>query len=525
MKFKKLYPGLVLALVIIYLSCRKYDSRPEAQVFSDNNSKFFNAHRSSDKLEETIVNYLVQQDAKVPFVERSINQVGYPMWNKKMVISKTKVNSKGATEATTIAYIPFVRDAENFVNASIAVRFSPGDTSFWFLCDWQYSRRQFQGSGTMTDSSAEKMALLFMALDQNTFGRNRFDITDMRLFHGSSNYADTVNKTRWVKIEPLTNGARNTTMASICYTTTVYTIGMNHHCVGCWPNPCDMCTAVCVDWYTTTTTEVHCFDEEINPPPPTGGGGSGGGGSGSGNTNPPPCNGIPVAKGADVTDPCQPGWVPPPPPPPCDQFMTTLKNDQNFRNKFIELNDPLATNNSVEKGYEVNDRANNSYTPKSGVPGNGFIQWSISGLIDGLLHSHFQGYNNIFSADDILFMARLYKANLVRDPANFFFGMTSATGEPYLVKVTNLTKFGLFCDKIIAMENQNNGFTTHYNPKLNSGDNTKNVKEFLKMLQDLGGLGALTLFAAAPNNTSTYDFDHWLKLGWDGFDITTTDCN
>ncbi len=159
---------------------------------------------------------------------------------------------------------------------------------------------------------------------------------------------------------------------------------------------------------------------------------------------------------------------------------------------------------------------------KEGSPGDGFIYWNdviVPGTqIDGLLHSHFQGYNNIFSPDDLLYMARIFVNGYAKDPNNLFFGMTSNTGLPYLIKVSNPTKFGIFAQKILAMEVLNNGFTSTYNSKLNFGDNTKNLKEFFKMLQKLGGLAGLSVYEAVPDNSSNFNFDQWKKLNWDGFD-------
>jgi hypothetical protein len=94
-----------------------------------------------------------------------------------------------------------------------------------------------------------------------------------------------------------------------------------------------------------------------------------------------------------------------------------------------------------------------------------------------------------------------------------------------LIKVSNTVKFQNFAQSIVNWENKNGGFTAKYKSLLNSGDNTKNLKEFMKMLGDTsGGMLGLSLYAAFPNSSGGYDFDKWQKVGWDGFDLSFTNC-
>ena len=113
-------------------------------------------------------------------------------------------------------------------------------------------------------------------------------------------------------------------------------------------------------------------------------------------------------------------------------------------------------------------------------------------------------------------MARLYLAGLAKDTANLFFGMTSHTGVPYLLKVSNPVKFRVFANEIVNREANNRSFSQNYNNKLNSGDNSKNITAFFEMLQDLKALNAVSLYEAEPDNSGNYQFDQWKKLNWDG---------
>ncbi|HRF23140.1 MAG TPA: hypothetical protein PLR98_03225, partial [Chitinophagaceae bacterium] len=134
-----------------------------------------------------------RQNDKLHFVAQTVRQIGYPRWDKAMAISKTdaSVNGRGQTaDSANIYYVPFVRDSQNYVNASLIVKTNPADTSFSYLCDWQYSILNFS-TNTITDTTAEKFALFFMVLDKNTFGHQNFNIQDKRLFNGNTNYSDT----------------------------------------------------------------------------------------------------------------------------------------------------------------------------------------------------------------------------------------------------------------------------------------------------------------------------------------------
>ena len=516
-----LIPGLILVGLLVYTSCRKIDRQADQPVNVNPESRFFKSHRSSDPLEEALVNFIKRENDKNPFIDKVIKQIGYPYWEKGIFVSKrSSVHGRSFSDSSLVVYVPFVRDSQSYVNASMAIRIAPGDTSFRYLCDWQYSNQTFSTT-SISDTTAEKFALLFMVLNNNTFGYCNFNITDNRLFHGSNDYSDTADIIeRKITLTPAPNSARKSLVASICYYATVYTFSANWHCPHQYPcsnNYCDGCTAVCVDYDVSQHTEVHCFDEEIGGPPL--GGGTGGGG-GSGGSTPPQCRGG-TTRIENVTDPCGPGWIPidddPPPPPACDPYISNLSADTAFQNRFKYLNNQ--TSGTKEYGYAVFDRANRNYQQKEGINYVPHIPWNdviIPGTqVDGILHNHFLNYNNIFSPDDILLMAELYIKGYVKDTNNFFMGIASNTDAPYLIKVTNPAKFRIFAQKILALEVSNKWFTKTYDEKLRSGDNTKNLKAFFEMLEKHGGLAGLSVYEAVPD-AGNYNFDKWKKLNWDG---------
>lgn len=48
--------------------------------------KFFNAHRSGKPAENAIIAFLKEQNDRLGFVQKTIQQVGFPRWNKTMEI-------------------------------------------------------------------------------------------------------------------------------------------------------------------------------------------------------------------------------------------------------------------------------------------------------------------------------------------------------------------------------------------------------------------------------------------------------
>jgi hypothetical protein len=91
--------------------------------------------------------------------------------------SRIITEAEGDTVAVT--YIPFVREEENFVNASLLVKTTPTDTAFKYVCDWQYASYGFDT--TATGWNANDVFHVFALMDNLVFGRNSFRIVDSNL--------------------------------------------------------------------------------------------------------------------------------------------------------------------------------------------------------------------------------------------------------------------------------------------------------------------------------------------------------
>ena len=185
-----------------------------------------------------------------------------------------------------------------------------------------------------------------------------------------------------------------------------------------------------------------------------------------------------------------------------------------------------------ESGIEVNLQ-NNSYTPKQGNYNQPFIEWQINGMVSGLLHSHYiinssSGLSGVFSADDVVFMAQIYLANLAQDSTNLFFGLTTSTGNPLIMKVKNTAAFRTFAERITTefsgKKEIERLIIKRYNTKLNKPTQDESMAEFLKMLRDYGAEDALSLYQST-NTANDGSVGSWKRVKLTAFDnIDYIDC-
>ena len=94
-------------------------------------SKFFNSHRTNTAEENALINFLQRKNNKEHFVAKTVAQIGYPRWDKMLKKSNKKtlvvgdaavMGTGGSTTADDVYYIPFVRDAQNYVNAAMVIK-------------------------------------------------------------------------------------------------------------------------------------------------------------------------------------------------------------------------------------------------------------------------------------------------------------------------------------------------------------------------------------------------------------------
>lgn len=380
---------LPLFSVVIYCSCNKLDVSKSLNQ-NDNiktlNEKFFNSNRTDNPVEQSLVNYLKKINNRQNFIEKTSNLIGYPRWDKTFFEQKNSNSSSAVSnvngDSTTIYYIPFVRDSQDFVNASLIISASPSDTSFSYSMDWQYTQKQ--NSLTSITDSAEYYAIFFMFMNKQVFGNDEFLITDTNLFKTNDNTAVKV------KLSDLTTNSNSSNLhvySNFCQDVTLSyeTCPVPENCNG--PNnSCDLCWR-CVSIYTYS----YCWGEWIYiEDGGSGPGGSGGGGGGCGacnetNTPPNPCGGLPTVPFArgntsnsntnNINSPCNGGggWTPLPnsdDPPNIDVFSSP--NDPNYPD--ISDNEPQVSLQSLFNCFNQIPNNGATYSVKlcADLPVNGF---------------------------------------------------------------------------------------------------------------------------------------------------------
>ena len=418
------------------------DDAPALNTVTD---KFFNSHRSSDLTEKSLVDYLKRVNEKEKFVEQTVKQIGFPRWDKILTPSLSRLAGRTESDSSAITYyIPFVRDSQNYVNASMAIRTTPSDTTFSYLCDWQYS--EMQNNTASNQDTAEYFAIFFMTLDKSVFGYNRFNITDKNLFKNGNNEA------RFITLSNPNSNRNNLAELlmpiEVCQTTnTYYTVCAYPGHPRCTPN-CDEC------WECTAVLQLtYCWTEYVDDGSGGGGGTGGTGGSGggsSGGSTPPPCPNTPAARTENVTNPCTGGWTPDPTPPPYDycKVIDSLLTRPIFVQNLQRLRDSTVRAYEIGTSF-VNPFSQNTYSQTHySAAGNNTqlaVQINLTAPADGVMHNHYDDSLRLplFSAEDIYKLATYYSLNQVKDHKSFTFTLVT-NNTSYIIMISDPVAFNTF---------------------------------------------------------------------------------
>ena len=310
---KQMFALCLFASVLFYFSCKKTDAISTIENLSTNSieEKFFNSHRTTDPTENALIGFLKRVHTKDKFVEKTVAKIGYPRWDKAITNAKKKraLNARNLLgDSIQTFYIPFVRDSQNYVNASMIIHASQTDTTFTYRCDWQYS--QLENNIESANDAAEHFATFFMVLDKAVFGYSKFNIVDSNLFRTSH------GPTKYVRLDSTASSTVNNfyDLVEFCQDVVYFYQNCTYGNTNACSEGCDQCY-LCMDSFVMT----YCWEEYVwmgGSGGGTGGTGSGGGGTGGGGSTPPDCGVIPVDPlvAGRVVDPCDggPGWTPVP---------------------------------------------------------------------------------------------------------------------------------------------------------------------------------------------------------------------
>jgi hypothetical protein len=282
-------------------------------------------------------------------------------------------------------YIPFVRDSQDFVNASLILKTTATDTSFTFLHDNQYNEYGFDTLKTGV-WSARNVFHILTNLDRSIFGRTTYKILDNRIFGG-----DTA-------LQPVATISGATLTPS----------GKTSQIL-----PVTECIAVrfCADYRAFRVASTQADDIICNSPTysqycttywvdnglPSGTGGTGGGAVGSGGTgggtgwtgNPCPPGGGGVQPRISVNEPCTgggTGWVPVPiryPMVSVNSIIDSLKNPclVSAKNKITDSTIKTFVTNLFYQNFNTTDVHIKFKEDTTIQDAGGNPQWAQSGAI------------------------------------------------------------------------------------------------------------------------------------------------
>jgi hypothetical protein len=380
-----------LLLTLLFQSCNKADQVfLEEKEFTSMERKFFFTNRTGDLTESKLVDFFMRQNRSKRFVEKTIKIIGFPKWEKMITIkSKSGINGRGASDSLLTTYlIPFVRDSQNYVNASLIISVYPSDTTYTYRSDWQY-RNRAHGSPTV-DSTAEAHALFFMFLDNRTFSYTEFNITDTSLFPTTHVANGGIKKLKILNTGISPSGRSNSEVTSVtCFDFTVCQSTSTETRTSSMLAPtCNTYTYCYTNWSTGDNGSTTSG---------TGGGSSGGsGGTGNpGDGSPSPCPGTTTyQRGQTATYGCGPGWngiITPTDPclsaQPAINIVSALTQSNSFLQAISNIHgaDPNLEH-SVTFGKDAN--GNIAASPMStGGPNNGTVNTNWPGAYADV-HNH-----------------------------------------------------------------------------------------------------------------------------------------
>ncbi len=308
MRFNRLFLfGLILTGLIVHVSCRKMDRLSNQQTPQDLTTKFFNDHPSSDLQVQALADMIKRENEQSSFVSKVVQAVGYPRWNKALSYSPKGSSSRtGTNNNLNFYFIPFVRDSQQVVNTCLIIKTLGTDTSYKWLCDWNYKDSVYNGL------TRRGTAVLMMRIDQEVFGQGRkYLVTDTNLIDSRTSPV-TISGAAILG----TSADNRSATVEVCYT---YQAPVNGWNTGCPPGDEN-----CTPYQTVTLCTTYTLQDNIGGSNDINNGtgwvntsSGGGGGSTAGWTQPPsnPCvlfssGGREPELPPGCTEPYAPGWVP-----------------------------------------------------------------------------------------------------------------------------------------------------------------------------------------------------------------------
>jgi hypothetical protein len=145
---------------------------------------------------------------------------------------------------------------------------------------------------------------------------------------------------------------------------------------------------------------------------------------------------------------------------PCD-IMKVLSENFGFKSKFQEMSNNTSLN--FETGYLFSKNGvSYNFTYIQGLANDPEINFSISGPIDGFIHSHYTGTYSLFSGTDIKTMYEIYQLGMMNNPLSFTIGVASPQGNSYTVGIEDVSLFLSFSASNFSNQSSFNSLENFY---------------------------------------------------------------
>lgn len=171
-------------------SCRRiqHDELTQ-QIPKTTESKFFDLPVSVDPIIKALADKIHRQDEQYHFVDDLVKRVGFPIWDKSLIVTNEGVRNATARimdDSTTLIYVPFAVDSAQLVKATLLAQLSPEDSIFRLLYSWEYKRFGFDSAANNYVWKAKDIFHLFTTFQRSIYNHQSFQVTDGRIFGGDS---------------------------------------------------------------------------------------------------------------------------------------------------------------------------------------------------------------------------------------------------------------------------------------------------------------------------------------------------
>ena len=170
---------VIISLIIFTNSCKKNNID-----IVDNTSVIFNKFYNSTENTKPVVKKVIEQikqSGRYNDLEKFVTKYGFPKWDKALNHPKNKNQLDDDSSATAeYVIIPTVIENDNKVNGFIAVETTVSGINFQTYLGTDYKRFPYKSSN-ISGATAELIVGIMLVLENETFGYEKFSITDSQL--------------------------------------------------------------------------------------------------------------------------------------------------------------------------------------------------------------------------------------------------------------------------------------------------------------------------------------------------------